>query len=71
MAKREMTAEEVDRLEALNQICKDCIAMANKNFQNIDRKRCMICPTGIEIHQLDPDDVDGHNSGRYERYFTA
>ncbi len=71
MARQKMTDEEVKQLETLNKICRDCIDNAKKNYQHIDGKGCMICPTGMQTHQLDPDDVDGHNSGRYERYFTA
>lgn len=71
MAKRVMTEEEIKRLEQLNKICMECMQLAQENFISVDMKKCLICEIGAEVHQLDPDDVDGHNSGRYERFFTA
>lgn len=68
---RQLTEREIKRLEELNQKCIDCIQNSNADYQGIDRDRCNICPTGIEIHKFDQDNVDGYNSGRYEKYFTA
>ncbi len=71
MAKRVMTEEEEKRLRELNKACQECMRLAQENCVNMDFKKCMICEIGNEVHKLDPDSVDGHNSGRYERYFTA
>ena len=68
---KEMTKEQEERLKQLNKKCIECVQMAQNNFIDMDRKRCLTCEIGFEVHQLDPDNVDGHNSGRYERYFTA
>lgn len=73
MAKQQgrLTPEQEARLKELNDKCAQCLERRRAAFDVIDLKRCMICSVGIEVHQLDADDIDGHNSGRYEKYFTA
>lgn len=71
MAAKVMTKEEEERLRELNRTCQECLRLAQQNCVNVDYKRCMTCEIGNEVHSLDRDSVDGHNSGRYERYFTA
>ncbi len=71
MATRKMTKQEEERLRELNKKCQECVRLAQENHISMDLKKCMTCEIGNEVHKLDPDSVDGHNSGRYERYFTA
>lgn len=71
MATRKMTKQEEERLRELNKKCQECMSLAQENYVSMDFKKCLTCEIGSEVHKLDPDSVDGHNSGRYERYFTA
>ncbi|MCI8352856.1 MAG: hypothetical protein HFJ58_04595 [Clostridia bacterium] len=71
MAQGRLTDEQVARLNELNKQCEICMENARKHFLTKDLKACMTCPIGHEVHQLDRDDIDGHNSARYEPYFTA
>lgn len=71
MARKNMTKEEEKRLRELNKACQECMRLVQENCVSMDFKKCMTCEIGDEVHKLDPDSVDGHNSGRYERYFTA
>lgn len=71
MATGKLTDEQVERLNELNQECMHCMENARKNYLTKDLKVCMTCPIGHEVHQIFKDDIDGHNSARYEPYFTA
>lgn len=67
-----LTVEQEKRLRELNQKCAECVERAQKKFNTIEPKQgCFTCPIGLEVHQLDKDYIDGHNSARYERFFTA
>ena len=59
------------RLTELNSVCIECIRKLSQNFQTFDPRKCMMCPVGMELHRLDKDNVDGHNSCKYEKYFDA
>ena len=43
----------MDRLEELNQICKECLEKATKRFETIDARSCSYCAIGQEIHKLE------------------
>lgn len=59
------------QLDELNQICRDCISYLSQDYKVPDLSNCMMCPVGRKLHMLDKDSIDGHNSGKYEKYFDS